>query len=487
MAKSLKNEEVTNQHRNLAGDPNCPHCNGLGYLRKDVPVGHVDFGKIHTCSCRHKEIYEALESRLFSFSNLKALKHLSFNSFEPDGKEGLPKNQAATVRRGFTIAKEYAEKLEGWLLIEGGYGCGKTHLAAAIGNSVVETKGTNTLFITTPDLLDVLRFAYSDPEETFENRFDEIRSIPLLILDDFGTHNTTRWAQEKLFQLLNYRYINRLPLVITTNIPLDEIEGRIRSRLKDEELALHIIMSAPDYRRPIDETSTPGLSILHLFPDATFGTFSTRESDEGIGFEKIITESIEENGKLKTIRKRETIFVSKDDINTIKEAHKAAVDYAKNPEGWFVLFGDHGTGKTHLAAAIGNYQVGLGGQPPLMVDVIALLNYLRETFSPDTNIRFGKRFKEIQNTPLLILDGLGTENPTEWAKENLYQMLNFRYNSKLPTVITSAIQLEELDEIDPRLVSRLLDPKVCEFFFIEMPNYYDPVFTRRKKKAKHKK
>ena len=57
----------------------------------------------------------------------------------------------------------------------------------------------------------------------------------LLVLDDFGTQNATGWAQEKLFQIVNYRYINKLSTVVTTNLALDEIEARIRSRLADPE------------------------------------------------------------------------------------------------------------------------------------------------------------------------------------------------------------------------------------------------------------
>jgi DNA replication protein DnaC len=45
------------------------------------------------------------------------------------------------------------------------------------------------------------------------------------VLDDFGTQNATGWAQEKLFQIVNYRYINKLSTVITTNLALDEIEA----------------------------------------------------------------------------------------------------------------------------------------------------------------------------------------------------------------------------------------------------------------------
>ena len=71
----------------------------------------------------------------------------------------------------------------------------------------------------------------------------------LLILDDLGTQSSTPWAQEKLFQILNYRYNARLPTVITSNHSLEEIDLRIRSRMVDPDLATIVTILAPDFRR----------------------------------------------------------------------------------------------------------------------------------------------------------------------------------------------------------------------------------------------
>ncbi len=127
--------------------------------------------------------------------------------------------------------------LKGWLFLWGGYGCGKTHLAAAIANTAV-ARNIPTLFLTVPDLLDSLRFTFDSEETSFEERFDEIRNIPLLVLDDFGTQNMTSWALEKLFQIINYRYINQLPLVVTSNQSVELIEGRLRSRFLDDAFGI---------------------------------------------------------------------------------------------------------------------------------------------------------------------------------------------------------------------------------------------------------
>ncbi|NIO42745.1 MAG: ATP-binding protein, partial [Burkholderiales bacterium] len=125
---------------------------------------------------------------------------------------------------------------QGWLILIGGYGCGKTHLAAAIANERIALN-QSALFVIVPDLLDHLRATYSPTSEvTYDQRFETVRTAPLLILDDLGTENTTAWANEKLYQILNYRYNAQMPTVITTNHRLEEIDVRLRSRMSDPDI-----------------------------------------------------------------------------------------------------------------------------------------------------------------------------------------------------------------------------------------------------------
>ncbi len=457
------------------GDPNCPHCGGVGYVRYDVPLGHEKFGKLESCVCRAKDVAESARSRLFAMSNLNRLSHLTFENFNPSGNDRakfMSAQDRENLHKSFEICEEFARVPNGWLLLEGGYGCGKTHLAAAIANFAVNN-GTPTLFITVPDLLDSLRFAYADPETTFEQRFDEIRNAELLILDDFGTQNATAWAQEKLFQIINYRYINKLSTVITTNLMLDEIEGRIRSRLQDEGFVNHLMISAPDYRRP-EETSNPGISMLPLpeMKAMTFKTFQMRE--EEIGHEAVTTTITEKSDKFGNKYKDKEITrikVTKEDLKTLHDAFSAAADFSQEPNGWLVLLGQSFCGKTHLAAAIGNYRIGLGGQA-LLVEVSSLLDYLRQTFGRSSDVSFDRRFHEIRTTPLLILDDLkGSGASSVWAEDKLYSVLNYRYNAHLPTVLTSTLRLDEFALNYPNLWNKLLDPTRCQVLAINMPPY----------------
>jgi DNA replication protein DnaC len=298
---------------NSLGDPDCPYCSGAGYLRRDVPLGHPNFGKLEICTCRQVNISQQIRQRLFSLSHLDDLSGLTFETFEPHGRIGLGEAHSHSLELAFNRSRQYAGNLHGWLLIMGNFGCGKTHLAAAIANFAVGM-GVPTLFLTVPDLLDTLRFAYDAEEITFEQRFEEIRNAALLVLDDFGTQNATDWAQEKLFQIINYRYINHLPLVVTTNLLLDQIEARIRSRLQDPELVSIIRIQAPDYRRPMDDTGNPELSSLGLHTNQTFGNMSDR-SDEDL---------------------------EADELKSLEKAIKAAQAFSEKALGCLVFLGAYG-------------------------------------------------------------------------------------------------------------------------------------------------
>jgi DNA replication protein DnaC len=445
------NTERPRQQSSLLGDPNCPICGGVGFVRQDLPVSHPDFGKLQVCVCRQQSLVQSTQQRLFRLSNLDSFRPMTFESFNPVGRVGLGENQLNSLKYALNQAQHFAQNLNGWLLLMGGYGCGKTHLAAAIANFAVNL-GVPTLFLTVPDLLDWLRFSYDSPEATFEQRFDEIRNMALLALDDLGTQNTTPWAQEKLYQIINHRYVAKLPMVVTTNQDLDEIDGRIRSRLQDPELVTPVKINAPDFRSPVVDSSHPALSSLQLHSGRTFGNFSLRDS------EKLPVE----------------------EQKSLEKAFRAAKQFSERPSGWIVFTGTYGSGKTHLAAAIGNYRHALG-ESPMFVVVPDLLDHLRSTFSPTSSVSYDSLFEEVRTCRLLILDDLGTQSATPWAKEKLYQIFNFRYNAELPTVITTSMHT---DEIDPRIRSRMLDKRLCDILGIAVPSFRNMAPVEKPKRGR---
>jgi DNA replication protein DnaC len=399
-------------------------------------VGHPHFGRLVPCRCTQTQLEERRQSDLRAVSNLDSLARHTFDSFKPD--LDLSSEQRTSLRLAYETARAFAEKPQGWLMLLGEFGCGKTHLAAAIANEQLG-RGQPALFVVVPDLLDHLRATYSPHNPiTYDVRFDQVRNAPLLILDDLGTQHSTEWAQEKLFQIFNYRYNARLPTVITSNIDLDAIDIRVRSRLMDPELVDICLILAPDFRSGGAHQTTSELSSLDLHEDQTFDSFSLRERE-----------------------------LSPEQAASLQQAFLFSRNFAKNPEDWLLLTGGYGCGKTHLAAAIANERAAQG-KPALFVVVPDLLDHLRATYAPNSSIPYDERLGEIRNASLLILDDLGTQSATPWAQEKLYQIFNHRYNARLPTVITAT---DDINAIEERLKSRLLDRARCTNLFVDAPSY----------------
>ena len=174
-------------------------------------------------------------------------------------------------------------------------------------------------------------------------------------------------------------------------------------------------------------------------------------------------------------------------IEMLRKAVAAASLFAEDPKGWLVILGRSFSGKTHLAAAVGNYRIALGGQA-IMVEVADLLDYLRETFRPNSDVTFDRRFHEITTTPLLILDDLKESGAHSlWAESKLHQIFSQRYYAELPTVITSILDPDNMAMNYPSLWNRFLDTSKCQVHVIDMPPYRQmkrvpgPVKRTRKK------
>ena len=235
------------QARRSAGSPRppvdpdvCPHCHGAGYVRLDVPVGDPAFGQAVACSCKERLLEDRRMSDLRRMSSLDAFRDKTFDTFDIS----LP-----GVREALEVARRYAEDPHGWLVLSGGYGVGKTHLAAAIAHERLAS-GQSVFFSIVPDLLDHLRAAFAPSSEMpYDELFDKVREAGVLVLDDLGAENATAWATEKLFQIINYRYNYRMPTVVTTNNRLlSHMDERIRSRLSDMSFVRNVTIDAADYR-----------------------------------------------------------------------------------------------------------------------------------------------------------------------------------------------------------------------------------------------
>ena len=125
------------------------------------------------------------------------------------------------------------------LIIMGKSNIGKTHLAAAIANKLIENDKT-VLIDRLTNLLDRIRETYEDNTKS-ENELIEIYSnADMLIIDDLGTEKISNWALEKLYTIIQNRYENGLPIIITTRFNKKGLIQRF-SYSKDSELVDAII------------------------------------------------------------------------------------------------------------------------------------------------------------------------------------------------------------------------------------------------------
>ena len=429
-------------------DAPCPICDGKGVIMWDVPLDDPRYGKLQRCPNHPVDTDTGLHERLRRLGNLEAYKDKTFDNFKTNSPDGKLTNLLIALSQ----AENFVREPQGWIVYEGPYGCGKTHLAVAIANARLEQFGDRVLFITAPDLLDFLRTTFSsDAEVSYREAFEQICNVPLLVLDDLGVENPSGWAKEKLFQLLNYRHAKVLPTVITTNTTLDELDPRISSRMMEGAVVKHIQIEAPDYRKRIRHSKKDQhFSNLHLYHRMRFDTFKT---------DSLLPE---EAANLK-----EALEAAK------QWAIEAAKQWTAEPMRWLYIAGDSGTGKTHLAAAIAN-DLHDRGQEVEFTTVPNFLDYLHRSFNPESRVRFDKRFDKIMGASILILDDLRLASASNWSKEKLFQIIDYRYVTRLPTVITSSEKIEDEVKnvgIDERFQTRLLDCRICRGFKMKVPSY----------------
>lgn len=155
-------------------------------------------------------------------------------------------------------AEDFAEHPDGrWLVMWGERGSGKSHLCAAVANHLIGA-GTPALFITAPDLLAALKEAMdlqtNTEQESYSGRLKMMKNAPALILDDLGAESGSAWSDGVIFEVIDFRYRNRLPTMIATNVPLEEFDPRVASRMQDAAFVTVVENAAPDFRRrPVGE------------------------------------------------------------------------------------------------------------------------------------------------------------------------------------------------------------------------------------------
>lgn len=213
----------------------CQKCNDTGFI-------YTDNGAIE-CECALRARDQRRIEKLFKSARIPArYRNKTLENFD-----------ASLQSKAYKIAVEYTKT---WpkgngesLFFVGPVGTGKSHLARAILSTMIRRHGISGLAATVPNLMDDLRPGADDGKSN--EQIQLLKTVPLLVLDDLGAQKNTEWVTERLFVIINARYDEMLPTVITSNIYLEDLRktpgwDRLIDRIV--EMATAVRMEGKSYR-----------------------------------------------------------------------------------------------------------------------------------------------------------------------------------------------------------------------------------------------
>lgn len=210
----------------LDESPICDHCGGSGYVGSTMCECLAEL-----CRQEQKKELSLLAGGKESFNQFR----LDYYPDRTDPKLGV--SPRMVMERNFRTCRTYAAAFSmnsGNLLFIGGTGLGKTFLSACIARTVAD-RGYSVVYETASHLFSKLEQARFNATEESRREAEKFTACDLLIIDDLGTEMPGQFVTAALYSLINDRLLTGKPMVVSTNLNVDELSRRyspqIASRL----------------------------------------------------------------------------------------------------------------------------------------------------------------------------------------------------------------------------------------------------------------
>ncbi len=240
----MEKEQMTNRGQKkkpTCMDSKCPDCNGSGWVLTEE--NGITYAKECNCGIRKKE---ALKKSLQFASIPEAYSKVRMDSFRKDiyrrdESRLIIEKDIKAVRWWLDNIQDMKEQGTGLYLYSGAKGSGKTRMAVSIANELIYSKGMTVKFATSIQILNEIKASWKEEDGLTEHRLlNDLSEAEVLIIDDFGIETVKDWIEEKLYHIINARYINRMITIFTSNLSMDELDydDRIINRIKEKNFPL---------------------------------------------------------------------------------------------------------------------------------------------------------------------------------------------------------------------------------------------------------
>ena len=211
---------------------NCSNCSSL-LACKNTLSGFILTSKVSNNSitfsyqkCKYKEECEKInkyKNNIYYFEVPTLIKNASFKNIYKDDLKRLD-----IIKKIKSFYDDYKDNKDcKGIYLTGNFGSGKSYLISALFNELAK-KNYQSAIIYFPEFLRSLKASFNS-SSLYEDKFDYIKKVPLLLIDDIGAEKLTDWARDEILgSILQYRMDFNLKTFFTSNLTIDELENHLQ-------------------------------------------------------------------------------------------------------------------------------------------------------------------------------------------------------------------------------------------------------------------